>query len=112
MLELKKFMNEAVKASVVAEYVRSKYFSARLYMIVGRLNVKTECDFAYRVREFVYSERRGARDKGNVSEGAIFGRGKGAGKTQAGGDDDEDDDDDEMVLEFVEFEDEEIEWGS
>ncbi|OAG10706.1 uncharacterized protein CC84DRAFT_1161575 [Paraphaeosphaeria sporulosa] len=46
----------------------------------GNLAVTQECDFAFRLREFVYSNISGVRDKGNYGESAMFGEGK-SGKT-------------------------------
>ncbi|KAK3994246.1 hypothetical protein QBC44DRAFT_357425 [Cladorrhinum sp. PSN332] len=145
LVELKKFMNEAVKSQGVVEYVREQWFEARLYMIVGvatagklslketssskrtvnagvgvnvgdilgntevkpghsregktegSLDVTGECDFAYRVREFVYSEKKGVRVGGNVSKGAMFGSGDDEDGGQVEGEV-------ETVPEFVGFE--------
>jgi hypothetical protein len=55
------------------------------------LEVGEECDFAYRVRQFVYSKMRRLRSKGDYTEKAMF---------RADGDADEDDDESEYVPKF------------
>lgn len=38
------------------------------------LEVKNACDFAYRLREFVYTRVRGLREKGDYGENSMFGK--------------------------------------
>ncbi|UNI16670.1 hypothetical protein JDV02_003086 [Purpureocillium takamizusanense] len=38
----------------------------------SELEVKNSCDFAYRLREFVYTRVRGLRDKGDYGENSMF----------------------------------------
>jgi len=47
--------------------------------VESELEVGEACDFAYRVREFIYTRIRGLKDKGDRGEGTMFGQG-GSGK--------------------------------
>lgn len=65
------------------------------------LHIKSECDFAYRIRKFrSWKLRDGVKDKGDRSGGALFGR-RDDGS-------DESDDEDEFTAGFQAFEEEDV----
>ncbi|KAH8755237.1 hypothetical protein BGZ57DRAFT_963245 [Hyaloscypha finlandica] len=62
------------------------------------LKIEEECDFAYRIREFSYWRHRRSKvkDKGDRTEGALFGT-----ENDNGYEDNDDDDDDDENMEDV-----------